>query len=499
MNKRQANRIVRAMGVLLLALPLLPGLSRAQGGDPVALVALDRATGALVPIELELVRRWDVRLDPITGAVTAIGARPGTVGPPPLLAFDPASRALLAVDLVAVRRPGRIGVDPRTGAPSPEGLETIGAASRGPVLVGYDPVTGSLAPMQIALAREPGTFALDPRVGTLSPPPRGQALVGFDPATGSLAPVEVSAVRGSGGLSIDPGTGQVSLDGAAAGPDGGALSLLGIASDGTTLVPVDLEVVYRPGLLTIDPGTGVFSFPGEAAADEAGGALTMLGVHSPTGALMRGEVESARRPGAFTLDLPAGTVEQVVPVSEPDAERVGGFVFGGGLDVRQMLKLQDVLAEGGVGATGASATELAPGIHGFAEYRWRAFSFGIEAAYSVMDTEIRFPQGLQTGDLKYLEFGGNVKVYVPLEGALSPYATFAILRAQSEGDFELEGLTESRTYESKRDGIGAGFDYRVTPLWGFRAEGLYNTTFEDSDAADHLRWRLAVTYSPESR
>lgn len=282
------------------------------------------------------------------------------------------------------------------------------------------------------------------------------------------------------------------MDGAAPALDGGALSLLGIASDGAALIPVKLEVVYRPGLLTIDPGTGVFSFPGEAPEGEA---LTMLGVHSPTGALMRGQVESAREPGAFTVDLLAGRVEQVVPVSEPDTEPVGGFVFGGGFDVRQMLKLQDVLEEGGVGATGASATELAPGIHGFAEYRWRALSVGVEAAYSVMDTEIRFPQGLQTGDLTYLEFGGNVKLHVPLEGALSPYATFAILRAQIEGDFELEGLTEQRTHESARGGIGAGFDYRITPLWGLRVEGLYNTTFEDSDAADHLRWRLAMTYS----
>jgi hypothetical protein len=492
MTKNRASRIVRALGTLLLALPLLPAALRAQASGPVTLIALDPATGVLVPVELELARRLDVRLDPSTGAVTAIGARPGTVGPPPLLAFDPATRALLAVDVVAVRRPGRIGVDPRTGAPSPEGLETIGAASRGPVLVGFDPATGSLAPMEIALTRQPGSFTLDPRVGTLSPPPRGPAVVGFDPATGSLAPIEVSAVRGSGGLAIDPGTGQLSVDGAAPALDGGALSLLGIASDGAALIPVDLEVVYRPGLLTIDPGTGGFTFPGEAPAGET---LTMLGVHSPTGALMRGEVESARQPGAFTVDLLAGTVEQVVPVSEPDVDRVAGFVFGGGLDVRQMLKLQDVLEEGGVGATGASATELAPGIHGFAEYRWRAFSFGVEAAYSVMDTEIRFPQGLQTGDLKYLEFGGNVKVFVPLEGALSPYGTFAILRAQSEADFELEGLTETRTYESKRDGIGAGFDYRITPLWGLRVEGLYNTTFEDSDAADHLRWRLGVTYS----
>ena len=114
-----------------------------------------------------------------------------------------------------------------------------------------------------------------------------------------------------------------------------------------------------------------------------------------------------------------------------------------------------------------------------------------------MDTEIRFPQGLQTGDLTYFEFGGNVKILIPMEGSLTPYVTFAILRASSEADFELEGLTESRSYEAKRDGIGAGFDYWVTPRLGFRVEGLYNTTFEDSDAAEHLRWRVGLTYSPD--
>ena len=32
---------------------------------------------------------------------------------------------------------------------------------------------------------------------------------------------------------------------------------------------------------------------------------------------------------------------------------------------------------------------------------------------------------------------------------------------------------------------------------GFRVEGLYNTTFEDRDAAEHLRWRVGLTYSPD--
>lgn len=486
---RRANRIVGVLGISGLAL-LLPDLARAQGGDPATLVAVDPATGELVPVDLRLVRRAEVRLDPRTGTLTGLGAAP--VGPPPLLAFDPATRTLLAVDLVPVRLPGRIEVDPRRGVPSPAGLEAA-AASAEPILVGFDPAGGTLAPMGIALARQPGTFALDPRVGILSPPPSGPALVGFDRAAGSFAPVEVSAIRGSGALAVDPATGQVSLDPAAPAREAGALRLLGIA-DGGELVPAGIEVVYRSGLLTIDPGTGAFAFPGEPPPQAAGAGLNLLGVHSPTGALMRGRVESARQPGAFTVDLLAGRVEQVA-APRPDTDRAAGFVFGGGLDLRQMLNLQDVLAEGGVGGTGASATDIAPGVHGFAEYRWRVFSVGVEAAYSAMDTEIRFPQGLQTGDLTYLEFGGNVKLFLPLEGPVSPYATFAVLRARSEGDFELEGLIEQRTYESKRDGIGAGLDYRLTPLWGLRAEGLYNTTFEDGDAAEHVRWRIAVTYS----
>ena len=494
MKSTEGSRILRALRGPVVFVLLLPVPLRAQGGDAVAPVALDPATADLVPVRVELVRRWDVRIDPGTGAL--LGARPDAVGPPPLLAFDPATRALLAVDVVPVRMSGRIEVDPRTGAPSSQGLETPlqGTSTGGPVLVGYDQASGALAPMELAFARQAGSFVLDPRVGILSPPARDPAVLGYDPATGSLAPIEVRALPGRGRLTVDSVAGGFSFDPAAPGPAGGSLSLLGIDGNGT-LYPVELEVVYQPGLLTMDPATGAFSFPGEPPPGAREG-LTMIGVNLPTGALMRGAVEGTRRPGAFTVDLRAGTVEQVVAPAEPETARAGAFAFGGGLDVRQMLKLQDVLEEGGVGGTGASATEIAPGIHGFAEYRWRLISFGAEAAYSVMDTEIRFPQGLQTGDLTYFEFGGNVKLFFPLEGSLSPYVTFAILRASSEADFELEGLTESRTYEAKRDGIGAGFDYQATRRLGFRVEGLYNTTFEDSDAAEHIRWRVGLTYIP---
>jgi hypothetical protein len=482
--------MLSASALLLL---LLPAALRAQ--DRLAPVALDPATSDLVPMRLELVRGGEVRLDPATGTLAAAGAVPGDGSFSPILGFDPAARTLVAVELVARRAPGRITIDIRDGSAASEGVETPtgGAASAGLVLVGFDRASGSLAPMEIALRRQQGSFELDPRVGVLSPPPVGQALLGYDPAAGSLAPVEAVAVRGPGTLEVEVATGRVSLDPSGTGPAAATLSLLGIASDGRALVPVDLQVIYQPGLLTMDPPSGDFAFHGEPSAEPEG--LTLVGVNRPTGALMRARLGSAPLPGAYTVNPLAGTVEEVV--TEPESVTVSGFLFGGGLDVRQMLKLQDVLEEGGVGGTGASASDFAPGIHGFAEYRWRAFSLGVEAAYSVMDTEIRFPQGLQTGDLRYLEFGGNVKLHVPLEGNLQPYATFAILRVSSEADFELEGLTESRTYEAKRDGIGAGFDYWINRQWGLRVEGLYNTTFEDSDAAEHIRWRLGVTYSAD--
>lgn len=493
MTRTEGSSTLRAVSASTLLLLLLPAALLAQAGDALAPIALDAATNDLVPVRLELVRGGEVRLDPATGALIS-GRAGGSASA--ILGFDPAARTLLAIDLVAQRAPGRVTIDPRNGAPASEGVETPlgGAVSGGLVLVGFDRASGSLAPMEIALRRQPGSFALDPRVGILSPPAVAQAFLGYDPAAGTLAPVEVIAVPGRGSLEVDAATGRVSLDPAGAGPDAASLSLLGIAPDGRSLVPVDLQVIYRPGLLTMDPPTGDFTFQGEPPAQPEG--LTLVGVNRPTGALMRAHLESAPLPGAYTVNPLAGTVEQVV--EEPEAGGAsGGFVFGGGLDVRQMLKLQDVLEEGGGGATGASATDFAPGLHGFAEYRWRLISLGVEAGYSVMDTEIRFPQGLQTGDLQYFEFGGNVKVHVPLEGNLHPYATFAILRVSSEADFELEGLTESRTYEAKRDGLGAGFDYWINLQWGLRLEALYNTTFEDSDAAEHIRWRLGLTYSAD--
>lgn len=501
MKKTQANWHLRALSLLALAslMPLaLPGPLRSQGTGSVVLVGLDQATGAMVPVQVELVRRpGELRLDPRTGTLSEIGAVPGPDGPPGFLAFDASTGALVAVDLEPVRRSGQIKLDPRTGALSPEGLATPfpAAASRGPTLVGFDPITRTLIPVEVRFVREPGSLALDPLTGTLSPALSGPALVGFDVAAGGLVPVEVSPVRGGGRFSVDPLTGQLSsvVETPAPAPGTGPLILLGIRSD-AKLVPVDLDLVHQSGVLVIDPLTGLLSPSGQAPAqDPRAGLLTMLGVHSPTGALTRVEVEPALEPGEYTIDLPSGTLSPVV-VPKPPARGTEAFVFGGGLDVRQMLKLEDVLAEV-PGATEPNATKLAPGIHGFVEYSWRAITLGVEAAYSFMETEVTFPQGLQTGDLSYLEVGANAKVALPLGGTAWPYGTLAILRSWSEADFEIEGLSEERTHKTTRAGIGAGYDY-WWPHWGLRLEALYSTTFEDSDGTEHIRWRIATMYSP---
>lgn len=475
---------ILSLGVLScsLSLALAGPLQSQELAGPVVL-ALEPGADALVPIDLGLARRpGELRLDPVSGAISG----PPAPGVQAFLAFDPATGALLAVDLSPIARAGRVRLHPRTGAATPEGVGRP-AAPPGPVLVGLDPATGALATVELAATRAPGTFIMDPRSGTLSPSPDESALLGFDLSGGGLVPVFLSPVRGRG-LSIDRSTGRLS---ATAETGSGPVHLLGIRSDGAAIVAVDVDFVHQPGILAIDPGTGLLVAGGEAPDAD----LTPLGIQSPTGALTRVDLRATPRPGQYAIDLSTGTAEPIAaPALESEPVR-SGFLFGGGLEVRQMLKLADVLEEVSPGAT--DATKIAPGIHAFAEYAWRMISIGAEGGYSVMETEVTFPQGLQTGDLTYFEIGGSVKVRIPVEGPLTPYAVFAILRASIEGDFEIEGLTESRTHETKRDGIGAGFDYWATPNWGVRGEAMYNTTFEDQDAADHIRLHLGVVYSPE--
>src|SRR5688500_19107095 len=117
---RRAGVLSFSVPGLLMAFALGAPL-RAQEPSSVVLVGLDPATGALVPIDLEIVRRpGEVRLEPETGTLSgAAEAEPG--GPPALLAFDPSTGALVGVDVVVVSGSGEIRVDPSTGRLSMEG------------------------------------------------------------------------------------------------------------------------------------------------------------------------------------------------------------------------------------------------------------------------------------------------------------------------------------------------------------------------------------------
>jgi hypothetical protein len=470
----------------------------AQGNESLVLIGLEPVTGTLVPVGMELVRRpGELRFDPQAGTLSVTGAAPQLAARPALLGLESTAGTLVAVDLRTVRRPGAFTLDPRTGTLTAEGLGTPSPpGAEGPVLIGLSSSTGTLVPIALELVREPGSYAIDPGAGVVSPSPREPALLGFDPATRSLVMVRLALIRGQGGLSVDPATRRLSRTGA---PPGVAqatesLTLLGTRSDAGGLLAIDLDLVHRGGVLAVDPRTGGLlpTRPEMEAArpDE----LKNLGAYSLTGALGRVEVEPVPKSGEYAVD-PTGSLLPLAVPEPPSARGTEGLVFGAGLDLRQMLKLQDVL-EKVPGSIGADAGKLAPGIHGFAEYAWRAISLGIEAAYSIMDTEVMFPQGIQTGDLTYREIGGNAKITLPLAESVRPYATAAILHSSIDANFEIEGLSEERTHSTTHAGIGAGLDYWARPNWGLRLEALYIATFEDSDAAEHVRWRVGAMYSP---
>jgi hypothetical protein len=481
-----------------LALVARPDPVRAQGTESPVLIGLEPVTGTLVPVSLELVRRpGELRLDPRAGTLSVIGAGPAPSAPAALVGLEAGTGTLVAVDLRPVRRPGSFTLDPRTGALTAEGLGTPSpaAGAEGPVLIGLVSGTGTLVPLAMELAREPGSYAIDPSAGIVSPSPREPALLAFDPASRSLVLVRPALIRGEGGLSVDPATRRLSRTGATPGvaQASESFTLLGTRSDAGGLLAVELDLVHRGGVLAVDP-TGVLlpTRPEMEAAEP--GELKNLGVHSLTGALGRAEMEPVPKSGEYAIDAAGSVAPASMPEALPD-RGTEGLVFGVGLDLRQMLKLQDVL-EQVPGATGADAGTLAPGIHGFAEYAWRALSLGFEAAYSVMTADVAFPQGIQTGDLTYREIGGNMKITLPFGESARPYATVAILRSWSKGDFEIEGLSEERTHNTTRSGIGGGLDYWARPQWGLRLEGLYVTTFEDNDAGEHVRWRVGAMFRP---
>ena len=196
--------------------------------------------------------------------------------------------------------------------------------------------------------------------------------------------------------------------------------------------------------------------------------------------------------GPVTIDVGAGTVTQ--SGSAGGAVARSSWSFGLGFDLRQMTNLEDVLRDV-PGGTDQSATGWAPGGQLFGEWQYRrVLAVGIDAAYSRMETEIRFPQGLQTGDLDYYEAGINAKIGVPTKGRVWPYATVALHRTWNKGDFTIGNQSDHRVHKTRRDGIGAGLDYYPRPNWGLRLEGMYSSTFEDNDADEHIRWKLGVMY-----
>ena len=118
-----------------------------------------------------------------------------------------------------------------------------------------------------------------------------------------------------------------------------------------------------------------------------------------------------------------------------------------------------------------------------------------------MDTEVRFPQGLQTGEIDYYPLGLNAKVGPSTAGRFWPYGTVGWYRSWNKGDFELNGLSDHRVHKTSLVGLGAGFDYDAGPRWALRFEGLYSSTFDDPDADEHIRWKgaLPVASRPPSR
>jgi len=117
------------------------------------------------------------------------------------------------------------------------------------------------------------------------------------------------------------------------------------------------------------------------------------------------------------------------------------------------------------------ATSWAPGVQVFGEWQYRKIlAVGLDLAYSRMETELTFSEGVQTGDLDYYEYGVNAKLGIPTRGRIWPYATLALHRTINKADFELDGLSDHRVHHTRRDGLGAGFDYNAGPNWGVRVD-----------------------------
>lgn len=175
---------------------------------------------------------------------------------------------------------------------------------------------------------------------------------------------------------------------------------------------------------------------------------------------------------------------------------IAGLVIGGGFDLRQMFHLDDVAGMAD-GATGSDATSFAPGFQVLAEYPLgRYVTLGVEAGWSPMETETRFGDRIQTGNLDYWEIGATGRFGPWIGQRFRAYALFGLFRAWNKAEFSFDAARESRDHVTRRDGLGAGFDYWAGDRLGLRFEGMYSSTFEDDDADEHLRWKLGLLYRP---
>ncbi|MGH7565728.1 MAG: hypothetical protein ACREK2_02765 [Gemmatimonadota bacterium] len=214
---------------------------------------------------------------------------------------------------------------------------------------------------------------------------------------------------------------------------------------------------------------------------------------------------TCRRIGGFmwgddvTIDVGTDTVTQAETADDMGSTGIGNFTLGVAFDLRQMLDLEDVAGQAN-GVTNASATTWAPGFQIFGEYLFLGFlAAGIEAAYSRMETETQLQLGVLTGQLDYYEIGGTAKLGPPTRGPVWPYVIMGLYHGWNHADFEQDGLSDHRLHKTGRVGLGAGLYYWAALAWGLRFEGLYNTTFEDGDADEHIRWKLGLMFRPFSQ
>jgi uncharacterized cupredoxin-like copper-binding protein len=261
------------------------------------------------------------------------------------------------------------------------------------------------------------------------------------------------------------------------------------------------QISFNPNLLNVTKGETVEVWIKDCGDGKVQIVLAREGSDDPCveeGA-EAGERCGCRKIGAFvagggpvTIDVGRRTVTQTGMGS---GAATSSFVIGVGLDILQLLELQNVLEEVDTGATDHDATGWAPGFQLFGEWRYRRIlAVGIEGGYSRMETEILFPQGRQTGEIDYYRLGLNAKVGRSTTGRFWPYGAIGWYRGWNKGDFEIDGLSDHRVHKTSLVGIGAGFDYWASPKVGLRFEGLYSSTFDDPDADEHIRWKFGLLY-----